>query len=191
MPTIAFEPRSVAEAKGPADDRYTSPKWYACQTRSRAEKRTESLLSEKGVPVFLPLVEQVRQWADRKKRVAFPLFPGYVFGHFALDAMHRVLSTPGITSIVRVNGYPTPLPEGELDSVRILVAGVNAGGGIPERADYLDVGQDVIVQEGPFAGMRGLLLDVRGRTHVLVRVSVLRQAVTMDLPRRILRRAPD
>lgn len=183
--------KSAAGAQHTAGDQYTIPRWYACRTRSRAEKRAEQLLVAKGVPVFLPVVERVRQWADRKKRVAFPLFPGYVFAQFALGAMHRVLSTPGVASIVRVSGYPTPLREEELESVRILVAGVNAGEAFPEPAEYLEVGQQVIVREGAFAGMRGLLLDVRGHSCVLVRLSVLRQAVSVELPREILRRAPD
>ena len=54
-------------------------RWYACYTRSRHEKRVAERLRQRGHTVFLPLVERVRQWHDRKKRVPWPLFPSYVF----------------------------------------------------------------------------------------------------------------
>jgi len=104
--------------------------------------------------------------------------------------MHGILSMPSIVTILRTNGYPTPLQDEELRSVRILVAGVNAGHGLPPRpVETLEAGQEVIVAEGAFAGMRGLLLEGQGRVRVVVRLSVL-QAVSVQLPRRLLRSVP-
>ena len=165
-------------------------RWYACRTRARAEKQADRLLGSHGVESYLPLIERERQWSDRKKRVAFPLFPGYVFARFNLRMIHEVLSTPCIVTVVRTNGYPTPLGDEELESVRVLVAGVNAGKGLPTPVEYLDVGQEVIVSEGPFSGMCGVLLEERGRARVAVRLSALRQAVSVELPRQILRSVP-
>ena len=162
-------------------------RWYACRTRARAEKQAARSLVGRGVESYLPLIEQERQWSDRKKRVAFPLFPGYLFARFNLRMTHEVLSTPGIATILRTNGYPTPLRDEELQSVRILVTGVNAGHGRPRTVENLEVGQEVIVTEGAFAGMRGLLIEGRGRARVAVRLSVLRQAVSVELPKRLLR----
>ena len=169
---------------------YGTARWYACHTRSRAEKQVSRLLAGRGVEAYLPLIEQVRQWADRKKRVSFPLFPGYVFARFDLRMMYDVLSTPGVVTIVRANGYPTPLRDEEIESVRVLVAGVNVDGAVPEPVEYLDVGQEVIVAEGPFNGMRGVLVEQRGRTRVVVRLSALHQAVSVEVPCGILRSAP-
>lgn len=167
---------------------YGTARWYACRTRSRAEKKVNRLLAARGVEAYLPLIEQLRQWADRKKRVAFPLFPGYVFARFDLRMMYCVLSTPGVVTIVRANGYPTPLGDEEIQSVRILAAGLSAGQALPEPADYLDVGHEVIVTEGPFSGMRGVLVAQRGRARVVVRLSALCQALSVELPQEILRR---
>ena len=168
-----------------------TPRWYACRTRARAEKQAARLLTGNGVESYLPLIEQVRQWSDRKKRVAFPLFPGYLFVRFDLrKTTHEVLSTPGIVTIVRGNGYPTPLRDEELDSVRILVTGVNAGHGLPRPVEDLKLGDEVIATGGPFAGMRGVLLEERGRARVVVCLSVLRQAVSVEIPRQMLRPAP-
>jgi transcription antitermination factor NusG len=167
---------------------YRDARWYACRTRSRAEKRVERRLAGAGFEVFLPLVERERQWADRKKRVEFPLFPGYVFSRFTLAQLHEVLATPGLVTVVRLNGYPTPIREEELESVRILVEGARRAGLEPAPAERFEPGQAVLVTRGPFQGMRGVLLQVRGRTRVAVRLSAIRQAVTVEIDPRMLRR---
>jgi transcription antitermination factor NusG len=168
---------------------YPVARWYACRTKARAEKQVDRLLSGAGFGSYLPLVQLERQWADRKKKVAFPLFAGYVFARFRLGQIHEILRTPGVVTVVRVNGYPTPIREEELESVRRLVAGVNESGVMPSPSDYLEAGQEVVVMEGPFKGMRGVLLEFKGRTSVVVRLSAIRQAVRVHIDRRQLRPA--
>ena len=88
---------------------YRVARWYVCRTRARAEKQVERLLVRSGVECYLPLIEQERQWVDRRKLVAFPLFPGYVFAQFTLCQIHEILRTPGVVTILRTNGYPSPM----------------------------------------------------------------------------------
>jgi len=183
---------NAASAATPVLELYQSPRWYACRTRARAEKRVNAALSDRAIEAYLPLVTQTRQWSDRKKRVAFPLFPGYAFARFALDGIHRVLSVPGVVTVVQVNGYPTPLRDDELESIKILATAVNDGHGFPESVEpesYPEVGEEVVVRDGAFAGMRGGLLQQRGATRVAVRLSALRQAVSVELPQSLLRLA--
>ncbi len=52
------------------------PKWYAVYVRSRHEFQVFKRLTMKGIEAFLPTVERLRKWKDRKKLIAFPLFPG-------------------------------------------------------------------------------------------------------------------
>lgn len=166
---------------------YERPHWFACRTRARSEKAADRLLEERGVERYLPLVEKERQWADRVKTVAFPLFPGYLFARFTLTDLGDVLRTPRVISVVRVNGYPTPVREEELESVRRLVEGASASGREPEPADYLQPGDPVVVTEGPFEGMRGILLEARGRARVAVRLHAIRQATSVELDRSVMR----
>jgi len=166
-----------------------SPGWYACRTRARAEKQVNRMLRLRGVESYLPLLEQVRQWTDRRKRVGFPLFPGYLFARFNVGTTHEVLRTPGVVDIIRHDGSPAPVRDEELDSIRILVAGVNAGGSPPEPVEFLHEGQEVIVTEGPFSGIRGTLIEDRSRARVVIRLSALRRALSVELPRELLRAA--
>jgi len=103
--------------------------------------------------------------------------------------VHEVLGTPGVVTIVRIDGNPAPVRSEELESVRVLVACVNAGNAPPEAAEFLDAGQEVIVADGPFSGIRGVLIEDRGRTRVVIRLSALRKALSVELPREILRAA--
>lgn len=166
---------------------YRDRRWYACRTRARAEKQVDRFLAGNGIESYLPLIERVRRWADRTKRVAFPLFPGYVFVRFKLTDMSSILRAPGVVTVVRNAGYPTPIRDDELKSVRILAEGVSTSGVLPSPAEFLDVGQKVVVTEGPFKGMCGVLIEVRGRTRVVVRLAAIRQAVGVEVPRGVLR----
>jgi len=142
------------------------------------------------VESYLPLLEQVRQWTDRRKRVGFPLFAGYVFARFGVAMAQDVLRTPGVVEIIRHDGSPAPVRDEELDAIRIIVAGVNAGGSPPESVEFLHQGQEVIVTEGPFGGIRGILVEDRRRARVVIRLSALRRALSVELPREMLRAAP-
>src|SRR4051812_38379826 len=102
----------------PPEELYLVPHWYACYTRSRHEKQVEQQLQQRGLESYLPVIPLMRQWKDRKKRVQFPLFPSYVFGRFTLKELHTVLTTPGVSTIVRANGYPTPIPERDIANVQ-------------------------------------------------------------------------
>ncbi|MBI4539304.1 MAG: UpxY family transcription antiterminator [Gemmatimonadetes bacterium] len=168
-------------------DLYRISRWYACRTRARAEKQVDRFLSRWGIEAYLPLVEQLRQWADRRKRVSLPLFPGYVFVRFKLTEVSAVLRAPGMVAVVRNGGHPAPVRDEELESVRILAEGASRAGVLPSLTDFLDIGQEVAVVDGPFQGMRGVLVEVRGRSRVVVQLSAIRQAASVALPRKVLR----
>lgn len=165
---------------------YDEPRWYACYTRARHEKRVEGLLRERGIESYLPQVTRTRQWKDRRKRVGFPLFPGYVFGHFTLRQLHPVLSTPGVSTIIRINGYPTPIPGADIENVRRFVAALEATGTEPEVRPFLSAGQRVRVADGPFEGVEGVVIEQRGRRRVLVGLEAIGQGLEVDIPVRLL-----
>ena len=166
---------------------YHDPRWYACRTRARAEKQVDARLEGQGFETYIPLVEEERQWADRKKRVVLPMFPGYTFARFALKDHREVLKVPGVVHVVSSKGAPAPIRAEELDSVRRFAQGVQETGRVPDPVDYLVPGTPIEVREGPFQGMRGVLVEGRGRARVAVRLSAIRAAVSVELDRRVLR----
>jgi transcription antitermination factor NusG len=167
----------------------TEARWYACWTRARHEKRVQQMLEERGIETFLPLVERERQWRDRRKRVEFPLFPSYVFGRFPLHESVRVLSIPGIAGLVKNNGRPAPIPEDELDNVRRFAQLLRAGGIEPEPCAYYSQGDEVEVVAGPFAGLRGIVSEQRGRRRVVIGLKAIGQGLVVDIDARQLKAA--
>src|SRR5665213_1006784 len=95
--------------------------WNAVYTRHQHEKLVADSLRLNDIEVFFPTYEVVRQWADRKKRLAMPLFPGYVFVRCNLERRLKVLTTPGLHSLVMFNGKPAMIPAAEISGIRRAV----------------------------------------------------------------------
>ena len=95
--------------------------WFALWTRSRHEQVVREQLERKHIEAFLPTVTRWSRWKDRKKKIDWPLFPGYCFARF--DARQRlpVLKCTGVVNIVSFEGEPAPIPEHEIDGIRQLV----------------------------------------------------------------------
>jgi transcription antitermination factor NusG len=161
---------------------------YACRTRARAEKQVDRFLQRAGVESFLPLVELERKWADRTKRVAFPLFPGYTFARFFRGSLVEVVRTPGLVTVVSENGVPAPVRDDELEAVRRLVLGVEETGERPVPEEWWEPGTPIMVSRGPFQGMMGYLLESRGRRRVAVKLDALRLAFSVELDTQDLER---
>ena len=110
------------------------------------------------------------------------MFPGYLFARFRLTELHEVLGLPGVVSVLRPNGYPTPVRDEELASLRRFVDGVKETGALPSHWDFFEPGLDVVVVSGPF----GVMVEERGRARVVVRIA-LRLATSVDWDRAVLK----
>jgi transcription antitermination factor NusG len=169
----------------PAPQLYEAPHWFACYTRARHEKRVTEQLGERGFETYLPVVSKERQWSDRRKLVEFPLFPGYVFTRFTLAELHQVLTVPGVATVIRNNGVPSPVEEGDLENVRRFVRALQETGEIPDLQPLVP-GQPVRVMRGPFAGVEGVVVERRGRRRVLVGLTTIGQGMEIDVDGRSL-----
>ena len=174
-------------ASGEARSADAEPRWYACYTKARHEKRVDALLRERGIETFLPLVPRVSQWKDRKKMVDWPLFPSYVFGRFALTDTHRVLSVPGVATLVKANGRPVWIVESELENVRLFARALATGDVEPEPRPFFAEGEWVEVMDGPFKGVRGVVEQQRGRRRVLIGLKAIGQGLEIDIDTSALR----
>lgn len=176
-----------AEEAGRGAEALAEPRWYACYTRARHEKQVSRVLAERGFETFLPLMPRVSHWKDRKKIVEWPLFPSYVFGRFSPTDMPWVLSTPGVATLVKSNGRPAAIADDELDNVRRLVRALSTGMKEPEHRPFLARGEWVEVIDGPFHGLRGIVVEQRNRRRVLIGVKAIGQGLEVDIEASALR----
>ena len=159
--------------------RLTTPYWYALYTRSRFEKRLLSELSDRSIEVFLPMREVLSRWKDRRKRVWFPLFPGYIFVHYidTPENRHRVLNVPGAVRFVGSHGYAETVPDSQIEAVRRFLESELALDPYP----YMQVGRRVEVTAGPLKGIQGVLIKKKGRFRFVIQVDLIRQAVSVEI----------
>ena len=151
--------------------------WYALWTRSRHEQVVREQLERKQIETFLPTVTKWSRWKDRKKKIDWPLFPGYCFARF--DALERlpILKCTGVVNIISFDGEPAPIPEHEIDGIRQLVESDLAFDPCP----LIKEGMMVEVMHGPLRGVIGRLVRKNEKARLVLSVDLIGQAVSVEV----------
>lgn len=171
---IDVESNRVSPAPIIAED---ESRWFAIHTVARHEKRVAHQLQENGVFTFLPLLQQMRQWSDRRARVEVPLFSCYAFVRTVRTAEERlkVLRTPGVLGFVGSERIGTPIPDEEIENLQTAIREK-----IPFAVHpFLTVGKRVRIRGGSLDGMEGILVGHAGEKRLVVSVELLKRSVAI------------
>ena len=153
-------------------------RWFAVWTRSRHEHTVREQLERKQIEVFLPTITRWSRWKDRKKKIDWPLFPGYCFARFNPNDTLPVLKCSGVVSIVSFEGRPAPIPEQQLDGIRRLVGTELQYDPCP----LVHEGMMVEVSHGPLRGVVGRLVRKDAhRARLVLSVDLIGQAVSVEI----------
>ena len=153
--------------------------WYAVHTRSRFDQRVASELGSRGFESYFPAYEEIHQWKDRKKKVAVPLFPGYVFVRFADSPglRLRILHTAGVARILGNGGMIEAVPDEEIEAVQGLLRA-----NVPYHAHpFLREGVQVRVKRGALKGLEGTLVRFKNRARLVISVALIAQSVAAEV----------
>jgi transcription antitermination factor NusG len=150
--------------------------WFVLQVAPRSERRVASMLEYKGYEPLAPTYQVRRRWSDRVKTVEEPLFPGYVFVRTQGVPSGLMCSTAGVVRLLSFGGRPCPVPTAEIEAIRSLTRA-----GVPEPIPYCTLGQKVTIKDGPFAGIVGIVKQIRGRTSLVVSVQLIEQSIGIDV----------
>ena len=156
------------------------PNWFALRVRPKHEKTAATGLKRLGLDEYVPLTKVRRRWSDRVKELDMPLFPGYIFCSFTYPERLRVLNSPGVQSIVG------GLDDSEIEALRILIATGKPLAHLP----FLHLGERVLIERGPFAGIRGVVLRKESAWRVIVSVEALDRSIAVELDREVLETWP-
>ncbi len=151
--------------------------WYAIWTRSRHEHVVREQLEGKGYEAFLPTVPRWSRWKDRKKKVAWPLFPGYCFARFNGRERLPILKCSGVVSIVSFDGEMVPIPDFEIDGIRRVVDSELQFDPCP----FIREGTMVEVVHGPLKGIVGRLIRKGAHARLMLAVDLIGQAVSIEV----------
>lgn len=154
-------------------------RWYAIYTKSRAEKKVEKDLKEKGIETYLPLQKKLRIWSDRRKTIEMPLFSGYVFVNINLvKERYFVLQTDNVVKFVSFSGEISEVKQNEIDTIKWIL-GENLP--IEPTSTRFAKGQKVKVVFGDMKDLEGEVIRTK-KNKVLFRISSIQQNMLVEIP---------
>ena len=150
--------------------------WYLIHTKPRQELRALENLQRQGYECYLPLLptEKIQQ-----KLVAIvdePLFPRYLF--IRLDSSQSgkswapIRSTLGVSKLVTFGMEPAKVDHALIEFLRESEAKISEQ---PQR--LFDVGDRLLVTDGPFAGIEAIYQMNNGEGRVMVLIELLSKPV--------------
>lgn len=98
--------------------------WFAIYTRPKNEKKVVEGLEKLGVEVYCPMVTEIKQWSDRKKKVEIPLIKSYVFVNIEEKNRNIVFEVPGVVRYLFWLGKPAVIQEQEIEVLKASLKGV-------------------------------------------------------------------
>lgn len=156
-------------------------RWYAVYTQPHAETKALEHILRQGYAAYLPRYRTRISHARRRQAVLRPLFPRYLFAGIDRASMRwrPILSTFGVTDIVRAGVEPAPVPSEIIAALRER----ERSGAFDslESRQALHPGELVRVTSGAFEDMVGLLVGLRDPDRVVVLLELLGRGVRAQL----------
>ncbi|MBU0677870.1 MAG: hypothetical protein KJ626_07105 [Verrucomicrobia bacterium] len=150
-------------------------KWVVIHARPRCEKKIVRYCEDRGLGVYLPLVEKEHRYGGRIRRFSSPLFKGYVFCAASADERMRLGQNSYVANLLTV------LDQAQLVSQLRQVRSALASGNRIEVMPYLKIGNQVRVTGGPMKGLEGVVARMKGEARVILNVDMIQQAVAVEV----------
>jgi transcriptional antiterminator RfaH len=154
--------------------------WYAVYTQPHSEAKALEHLLRQGYSGYLPRYRTRVSHARRRQIVLRPLFPRYLFAGLDRTSMRwrPILSTFGVTDVVRTGDEPIPVPLEIVTTIR-----EREDLGAFDRVDprhSLKIGELVRVTAGALEDMVGRLMELRDQDRVVVLLELLGRDVRAE-----------
>lgn len=161
--------------------------WKVIYVSSRQEKKVAQQLEKQGIEYYLPLIQTVRMWSDRKKKVEVPLFNGYLFVNPNALQRDAVLGLPGVVKYLRYNGDDAGISQKELQLIQILIS---KGYDLTENDDNVsfEKGEKVKIVSGPLKDYKGEILRMGMDNYAIIVFENFKQTLKVKLPKHILKK---
>lgn len=144
-----------------------------------SQRVAAAALEGKGFEQYFPVIRERRRWSDRVVERDLSLFEGYLFCRFDPKCWLAVTQTPGVISIVGFGHGPAPIPESEVEAVRLVAR----SGSRAKSCDFCSKGHRVRINRGPLEGLQGFLVRNKGEWRVIVSVTLLQRSISTEVDR--------
>jgi len=131
-----------------------SPNWHVLCVKYKREIPVAETLQKLGVEVYCPVVEEVREWSDRKKRVQVPLFSTYVFVRLSHEHRRVAFEVPGVVRYLFWSGRPAIVRNSEIEVIKRWLHDDNL-----ERPELISLkpGQEITIEKGIMKDRKALV----------------------------------
>jgi transcriptional antiterminator RfaH len=153
--------------------------WYAIYVMSNAEFTVEDALLAYGIESFLPTWADETTWSDRQKTIMRPLFPGYLFARCEGAPRDEIFRIAGVLEVLPSKMKPLPVDPADIENIRLALA----SGLKMKPCDYVS-GDEVLIESGSLAGVKGIVLRTKNGERVVVRIEMLHRSVSVELDAR-------
>ena len=138
--------------------------WFALYTRPKNEKKVTDQLVNIGIEAYCPMVTEIKQWSDRKKKVETPLIRSYVFVNLEEKERNNVFQIHGIVRYLYWLGKPAIIQDYEIAVLKDCLKGVLTS----FEVEGIQPGDILTIPKGPFQGKEGIVSQVEKRKIRLV-----------------------
>jgi transcription antitermination factor NusG len=139
--------------------------WYVVYTKPKWEKKVAEQLQKMGIECYCPLVTQMRQWSDRKKKVEVPLFNSYVFVQLSESERNLVFQSVGAVRYLFWLGKPAIVRDEEID---VIKKWLNTSDCIDLTVSSYQIGDTIQLESGPFSAQKATIQEMTNTHYVLV-----------------------
>ena len=161
----------------PPVEKVGGEEWFAVTVDPKLTQPTLVTLGQKGYDAFTPFQTVVRKWRDRTSESLVPAFPGYIFVRLDVRLRLPVLTTPGVRGLVGYGKQPAAICEEEIEAIRRVMRSKLPAEAFP----FPQAGDAVQLVAGPLAGLKGVLISRTKLNRVLIRVTLIQQALAVDV----------
>jgi transcriptional antiterminator RfaH len=149
--------------------------WFVIYTKSRQEKKVALELEKMGITVYCPMINQIRQWSDRKKKVEVPLISSYVFVQLKERDREAVFEVPGIVRYVYWLEKPAIVRDEEIAVMKAWLSTQT----VEAKVEGLRRGDRMKVTNGLFEGKEGFVEEI-SKNRVLLLLPDLGMKITLN-----------
>lgn len=139
--------------------------WYVVYTKPKWEKKVADKLKQLGIECYCPLITQVKQWSDRKKKIEVPLFNSYVFVQLADSERNSVFQVSGVVRYLFWLGKPAIVKDEEIEVIKKSLKDPNL---YDVTVSSIQVGDKIKLDSGAFINQNAIVQEVSGNYYILV-----------------------
>jgi len=149
--------------------------WYVVRTKARCEKKIADYAKRERITYYLPQIETIHKYQNRKIAFTKPMFSGYIFMMLDFTAKQVVQRTSYSAGFLYVKHQKELLAE-----LRYIYEGRKNKAEF-QATSWLSSGLEVEICKGPLKGMRGVVETHDKLTEVRLQVNILHQAVLVKV----------